>query len=259
MKKALLVGINYNGSNSQLNGCINDVNNIEVFLLNNGYKQENITILTDETDVKPTRFNIIVELVKLIVSGADNLYFHYSGHGSYVIDEDGDEADGKDETLVPLDYKENGLIIDDEIRGLLQCVNSNQTLFCILDCCHSGSGMVLRYNLYERLSGDYLVMIRDRLTDRKNKRIRGKCIMLSGCMDSQTSADAYIAASSEGSASVYTYQGAMTNSFLQAITISNTYNDLVVNIRKILKKNSYDQLPNLSSSFNLDLGSIVRI
>ena len=36
-KRALLVGINYYGTNNKLNGCINDVENINNFLLKNGY------------------------------------------------------------------------------------------------------------------------------------------------------------------------------------------------------------------------------
>ena len=32
MKNALLVGINYKGTNYQLNGCINDVTNMSKFL-----------------------------------------------------------------------------------------------------------------------------------------------------------------------------------------------------------------------------------
>lgn len=252
MKKALLIGINYNGSESQLSGCINDVHNVQKLLLDKGYEPENITMLTDETEVKPTRYNILGELLKLILSGSKQMYFHYSGHGSYVRDLDGDEADWRDETLVPVDYKENGLIIDDEIRGILQCINYGQSMFCVIDACHSGTSMDLRYNLYERISSGSMVMMRDRLTDRKNKQLRGRCIMLSGCMDSQTSADAYIASSS-------TFQGALTFSFLKAVEFSTTYKDLVVNSRKVLKEGGYSQLPNLSASYNLNLGDVVII
>ena len=33
MKKALLIGINYTGQNVQLNGCVNDINNIKNILI----------------------------------------------------------------------------------------------------------------------------------------------------------------------------------------------------------------------------------
>ena len=47
------------------------------------------------------------------VRPGDYLFFHYSGHGGQQADKDGDEADGKDETLVPLDYQTAGQITDD--------------------------------------------------------------------------------------------------------------------------------------------------
>jgi hypothetical protein len=40
---------------------------------------------------------------------------HYSGHGGQETDYSGDEESGLDDTLVPLDYQENGQIIDDII------------------------------------------------------------------------------------------------------------------------------------------------
>lgn len=54
-KRALLIGINYRETPSELRGCINDVNNVKEFLLTKGYKEKYITILTDDTEVKPTQ------------------------------------------------------------------------------------------------------------------------------------------------------------------------------------------------------------
>ena len=38
---------------------------------------------------------------------------HYSGHGGRLEDQDGDEKDGYDETMVPLDYQKAG-----QMRGI---------------------------------------------------------------------------------------------------------------------------------------------
>jgi hypothetical protein len=46
----------------------------------------------------------------------DSLFFHYSGHGSQVVDHSGDEEDGLDETICPVDFKSAGQIIDDEVN-----------------------------------------------------------------------------------------------------------------------------------------------
>ena len=56
------------------------------------------------------------------MSGAqpnDSLFFLYSGHGSDKRDDDGDEVDGNDETICPVDYKSEGDIIDDEMNQIL--------------------------------------------------------------------------------------------------------------------------------------------
>ena len=47
-----------------------------------------------------------------LVRGAqpnDSLFFHYSGHGSQTYDSDGDEVDGNDETICPVDYNSAGM------------------------------------------------------------------------------------------------------------------------------------------------------
>jgi len=230
-KKALLIGINYMGTSSALRGCINDVNRVSELLLKKGY---DITLMTDFTDDKPTRSNIVAGLKKLISSSASQLFFHYSGHGSWIPDYDGDESDGRDECLVPLDYQTSGMIVDDEIKIMLMDLRKDQKLFAVLDCCHSGTGMDLRYNLYSRVGGSQLRLIKDG----RISKTPGQCILLSGCKDSQTSADAYINS---------TFQGAMTNAFLKAYPKATSLKDLIKRIRKILKKGHYSQIPNLST------------
>ena len=241
-KKALLIGINYTGTSNALNGCINDVTNMKEYLMKNGYNDQNIKVLSDTSEVKPTRVNILTHLLDLVISDATTLFFHYSGHGSYTKNEDGSETDGKDECLCPIDYSSAGMIIDDEIRGILQCLNRGKRLIMILDCCHSGSGTDLCYNLYERV-GKYS-MIRDS----KQTKTRGEVVMISGCKDDQTSADSYISGK---------YQGAMTNSFLYVTREYPylTYEDLVRKLRANLKEDKYDQIPCLSSGQSLKLTS----
>ena len=97
MKNALLVGINYKGTNYQLNGCINDVTNMSKFL-KTVLKYDKITEITDDTRIKPTRANIISNLVNMVKNSkrGDRLLFLYSGHGSLVKDQNGDETSGYD-------------------------------------------------------------------------------------------------------------------------------------------------------------------
>jgi caspase domain-containing protein len=77
------------------------------------------------------------------VNGKDTtVVFYFSGHGSTVADENHDEGDGIDETLVAYDSRVEGGrdIVDDEINAWfdeLRQYTSNITF--IFDSCHSGS------------------------------------------------------------------------------------------------------------------------
>lgn len=252
MKKALIVGINYESTGSELHGCINDAASVFDYLIEKGYQRGDIYLMTDHTELKPTRANILKEFLSLITSGSSTLYFHYSGHGGSVRDLDGDEQDGNDETLIPIDYLTNGYILDDEMRGVLTCLKQNQSLTCVLDCCHSGTGLDLKYNLYEKCASKIMQM-----KDDGGKETRGQCIMLSGCEDRDYSADSVFPDPS--SSSGYKYQGAMTYAFLESIDCSNTYEELIKNIRRILKEKNYSQVPNLSSGKYLDLRAKIKV
>jgi metacaspase-1 len=84
-----------------------------------------------------------------LVSGAksgDNLFMHYSGHGGSMRDQDKDEADGMDETLIPVDYDKKGQIRDDDVYDMLVTkIPAGCHLTVIMDCCHSGTILDLPY------------------------------------------------------------------------------------------------------------------
>lgn len=70
----------------------------------------------------------------------DSLILHYSGHGGSVKDLDGDEEDGMDETLIPVDYQQAGQIVDDDIHDILvRGLPKGVRLTGIIDACHSES------------------------------------------------------------------------------------------------------------------------
>ena len=49
----------------------------------------------------------------------DSLVFHYSGHGGQKRDMTGEEVDGMNETLCPMDFQRVGEITDDEVNQRL--------------------------------------------------------------------------------------------------------------------------------------------
>ena len=76
----------------------------------------------------------------------DSLVFHYSGHGSQQRNYTGDEVDGYDETLCPLDFKTQGMIVDDEINAtIVRPLPRGVRLHAFIDACHSGTVLDLPF------------------------------------------------------------------------------------------------------------------
>jgi len=149
-KRALLIGINYIGQQGQLSGCHNDVLNMVEYLKDVwGFEDENITILLDDGEhTNPSRDNILNAYRRLVAESqpGDAVYCHYSGHGGRLRDDDGDEKDGYDETLVPVDYQQAGQIRDDDLYSILVGpMKAGVVLTCVMDCCHSGTVLDLPY------------------------------------------------------------------------------------------------------------------
>ncbi len=102
------------------------------------------SLLTRQQTTRQSILNAFKNLSAKAEAG-DIIYLHYSGHGSQVLDDNGDEIDGLDETLVPSDYKtrQDGSrnLRDDEIGKFLNELKAknpaNVTL--IFDSCFSGT------------------------------------------------------------------------------------------------------------------------
>jgi len=151
-RKALFIGINYFGQEGELRGCINDTKNLSAFLMErHGYKREDMIFLTDDQqdrNFQPTHANIVRAMQWLVKDAQPNdaLFLHYSGHGGSTADTDGDEEDGNDEVIYPVDFKQNGHIVDDEIHlNVVKPLPAGVRLTAIFDSCHSGSVMDLPY------------------------------------------------------------------------------------------------------------------
>lgn len=96
----------------------------------------------------PTKRNIR-KAMRWLVEGnrsKDSLVFHFSGHGSQQKDYNGDEIDGQDEALCPLDHETEGKIIDDEInRILVRPLVHGAKLHAVIDACNSGTVLDLPF------------------------------------------------------------------------------------------------------------------
>ena len=141
-KKAVLVGINYPGTSHELRGCVNDVMAVAEVLRTN-YHFDSINIITDNN---ATTDNILNALEDLVVGNSigDVLYFHFSGHGSQMLDDsDPDyEPDGLDEIICPVDLDWHTKVIrDDDLKRIFDLVQPGVNLSVTLDCCNSGGGL----------------------------------------------------------------------------------------------------------------------
>jgi len=290
-RKALLIGINYTGSSSALRGCHNDVDNVSEFLMQKyGYKSQDMVILKDDRSFgarqQPLRQNILEAMAWLVRDARpnDSLFFHYSGHGGQAKDLNGDEDDGTDETIYPLDHKERGMIIDDEMHDIMvRPLPAGCRLTAIFDSCHSGSALDLPYmydtsgkikepNFFKDagmgafgavtsyMKGDLggvfsnITSVGKKLMNQNSgaaEKTKQKntspadVLMWSGCKDTQTSADATEAGEATG---------AMSYAFIAALTKypQQSYIQLLNTIRDELQ-GKYSQKPQLSSSHPQDM------
>mmetsp|Transcript_108109 Transcript_108109/g.187617 ORF Transcript_108109/g.187617 Transcript_108109/m.187617 type:complete len:826 (-) Transcript_108109:84-2561(-) len=148
--RSVLIGINYYGSRAQLSGCHNDVFAMQKAIQQFGFKSEDQWVLLDDGQHdKPTYCNI-TRAMHWLVDGAkegDSLFFHYSGHGTTLADDDyGEEDSGMDQALCPVDYEYSGMLRDDTVYEIMVSpLHQGANLVCVTDCCHSGSIMDLPY------------------------------------------------------------------------------------------------------------------
>lgn len=211
-----------------------------------------------------------------------NLFLSYSGHGGTTQDLDGDEENGLDETILPLDFQRAGIIVDDELHDILvKPLPVGCRLTSIFDSCHSGTALDLPYvySTQGKLKGPNLLAdagsgamgaftaysrgdiggalssvmsfgktaMNGGKAEQLSRRIKtsnADVISWSGCKDNQTSADAQ-----EGGQAT----GALSWAFIAALTKypQQSYNQLLNSIRNELA-GKYEQKPQLSCSHELD-------
>jgi metacaspase-1 len=255
-KKALCMGINnYPGTDSDLSGCINDVNDWSKIFLKNGYTVQTLV------DKEATRKNMM-EAMKDIIGNAekgDSVILQYSGHGSYVPDKEGDESDGTDECLCPYDVTSGQFITDDELNELFTSKKNGVKLVFFSDSCHSGT--VSRFanistpptnskNAPERKvrflpPANFLTKKEinklgiTRSLRRSAAPGRFGSLLMSGCQDVEYSYDARFNNRSNGA---FTFVALGTLNRLKA---GATYLDWYKAIREVLPSQQYPQSPNL--------------
>jgi len=135
-KTALCVGINnYPGTGSDLFGCVNDAKDWKKALEKRGFE---VDTLLDSQAKAEAICEALEDMVRTAVKG-DTVVFTYSGHGSWLPDDDGDEIDGRDEMICPYDVDNGGAVMDDDLHEIFRQRAQGVRLVFISDSCHSGT------------------------------------------------------------------------------------------------------------------------
>ena len=153
-KHALIVGISdYGNAKEDPNKWSNIHGANDVTLLSPLFKQQGYKVTT-LTDAQATYSGITSALKKVAKQSqkGDIVYLHFSMHGQPFEDLNGDEADGWDEALIPVDakmqykkgvYEGKKHLLDDELEKYISQIRNkigpNGKLYVVLDACHSGT------------------------------------------------------------------------------------------------------------------------
>lgn len=151
-KRALIIAVgDYpSGSGWGVISSASDIPLIKQSLLDNGFLNEDIEILIDKQATKEGIVSALEKLQSKITKG-DIIVIHYSGHGQQIFDDNGDEVDGKDESIIPYDafarysdaYKGENHLRDDQIGNIIinfrNKLGKSGQLLVLFDSCHSGT------------------------------------------------------------------------------------------------------------------------
>ncbi|KAL8521121.1 hypothetical protein ACS0TY_011605 [Phlomoides rotata] len=235
-KRALICGVSYKKQKCELKGSAQDVRSIRDLLVEvYDFPTASIRILAEEEPYfPPTRKNIEDHFKWLVrnIQPGDSLVFYFSGHGKRQRDHIGDEIDGFDETICPMDFERNGMILDNDINdAIVKPLTQDVTLHAIVDSCHSGTVLDLP-RVFNNTRGKWEDNSPPSGAYKGTKG--GKAICFSACEDYQLAADT--------SAFSVEMTGAMTITFIQATRAAFeknkniTYQDIMNYMHHTLKQ-----------------------
>jgi len=238
--RALIIGIDYIGTEYQLNGCRNDAYAVKKYLESEHRHGLDLRILTEDEDVKPT-YSQVRRAIKWLMKHDGPKFFYYSGHGTQRADYSGDEDDGLDEGICCLDHN----MWDDHLYKLMVKPLKGR-LFCIFDCCHSDTMLDM-----PRLKGPLSSTISSCLCCGNNEDCR-EIVCISGCKDNQSSYE--VRAERKN-------RGLMTYNLIKAINKEPTisYARLIEGINRKIKKRGYPQHVEIDMHPDLDLSKRFKI
>ncbi len=176
---AVIIGVGgyENSAVPRLRYSVADADAVYQTLITAGFKKENILLLTDKTERKPTLRNIKWALGTFLARSAhkdDLVMIYFAGHGASEVDQRGIERDGLSKYLVPVDADPDDLYSTalpmDEMQNVLARIEAERiTVF--LDACYSGAagGRTFASTKTRTVNVDDIFL--DRLTRSKGRAI----------------------------------------------------------------------------------------
>ena len=132
MKRAIIVGLNYPGTEYELSGCVLDAKALEARM-----KAAKVHTEVYTESITPAElFGILADAAASQKKG-DVFYFTFSGHGTQWFSNKSKEQDLQEEGICLWD-RPNGIMVirDDDLRKALQMIPG--TVIVIFDSCFSG-------------------------------------------------------------------------------------------------------------------------
>lgn len=241
----LSIGLNYQGTSSQLNGCENDATHINNLLANYFSYTEYDRVFYSELISSGKDIDTFFDDFMKQASSGDRLFFSYSGHGTRVNDTSGDETDGIDEVLVG---KNLSYIKDDVLHNsILSSLSLNTVLLALVDSCHSGTALDL---VYRYVSGNSMEVVSNRAPLDSRKVV----IMISGSTSDNLSYESVIDGQSRGALS-WAFENVSKNEDISLYT----WKTLIARLRSVLSNAGYPQVPQLSTNVPNILNEFVLI
>jgi len=176
---AVIIGVGGYESSAvpRLRYSVADADAVYQTLIGAGFKKENILLMTDKTERKPTLRNIKWALGTFLARSAhkdDLVMIYFAGHGASEVDQRGIERDGLSKYLVPVDADPDDLYSTalpmDEMQNVLARIEAERvTVF--LDACYSGAagGRTFASTKTRTVNVDDIFL--DRLTRSKGRAI----------------------------------------------------------------------------------------
>ena len=167
---ALVIGIDKYQHLTNLKGAVNDANLLAKTLRNKNISLPDHRVLLNEQATRKAFINAWQDMLQAANPG-DRLILTYAGHGGRIPDQPPlGEADGHDETLMFHDFNPNnpnqGMLIDDEMYGMLEQASKKYNLVLLLDACHSSGATRSRSaGTYTMMKGGGTVSITDKIED----------------------------------------------------------------------------------------------